>query len=102
MLCGWVDGVDMASRTTLKIVTRGHLTFGNGVAPIEVLQQIALMRICGCKQCLFVENGPDGQIAQTVIEYDEQVFQTQVFEKLESWARFSILGSFRSIKIENY
>lgn len=86
MLSGWVMGIDRKSRTILKIATRGESTYLESIAQIDILQQMALMKMCDCLQCLFVVTGPDGQLDYTLFDYDEHIFQTEIYTKLADWA----------------
>ena len=89
-IVGIIDGWCVEQRTILEIKTRKNFEpVKTSITGREKLQAIAYMNMYDCDRCLFVENGPNGELKKTWIDYDENVFRNDIFLKLDEFILFA-------------
>lgn len=89
-IVGIIDGWCEEKRTILEIKTRKNFELSkSSITAREKLQAMAYMNMYECDQCLFVENGPNGELKKTWIEYDEEIFNRDIFLKLKEFTLFA-------------
>lgn len=75
-LVGIPDGIDYKERKIIEIKTKSNLDMStNTIKNREICQVLAYMSLYNCCSCLFVETGPNNEIKETIIEYNNDQFQ---------------------------
>ncbi|CAF0861498.1 unnamed protein product [Brachionus calyciflorus] len=89
-IVGIIDGICLEEKTILEIKTRNKFDASKEtINTKEKRQALVYMHMYDCDKCLFVENGPNGERKETIIEYDEKIFKNDVIKKLEEFCIFA-------------
>lgn len=104
-IVGIIDGVSHTKRTILEIKTRKNFEpEGETISRRERLQALTYMNMFDCDRCLFVESGPHGELKETMLEYDDELFKREVLDLLEKFtdkARAYERVEFEALLIQN-
>ena len=81
---GIIDGINRSQKIILEIKTRQNFEKdANTIKNSERCKILAYMNMFECTQCLFVESGPNGERKETMIPYNDELFRSDVLDKLE-------------------
>lgn len=85
-LCGVADGLDEARNMLIEVKTRKFMMPNKEtIALRDKLQCLCYMKLYSCKYCLLVESGPDGKLNKYQINWDEDEFETRIYERLKNF-----------------
>lgn len=89
-IVGIIDGWSVTKKTILEIKTRKNFEKdGDTITKRERMQAMAYMNMFACDSCLFVESGPKGELKKTMLDYDENVFNTDIRSVLDEFTQFA-------------
>lgn len=78
-ICGIIDGIDRNAAQILEIKTRKTLDMEkDSISHRERVQALCYMKMFECRDCLFVESGPEGVQKTTILDWDEKEFNCVV------------------------
>lgn len=80
-----VDGLSKTKKTILEIKTRKNIT--NKLSRKERLQALAYMNIFSYEKCLFVKNGSNGKHECQFLDYNDDEFKRDVYDRLERFTK---------------
>jgi len=87
-ICGIPDGIDRKAEKIIEIKTRANFQRSTNeiyISPIEAIQCMCYMRLTGFNQCLFVENGPNGEQRKQELLFKQNDFDQLVVKKLRAF-----------------
>ncbi|RNA23216.1 hypothetical protein BpHYR1_015854 [Brachionus plicatilis] len=89
-IVGIIDGISAEHKCILEIKTRSKFNKNKDtITKSEKIQALVYMNMHECDKCLFVECGSNGEIKQTMIDYDDFKFQNEVIRSLEEFCYFA-------------